>query len=79
MRLRKGLPILAWPVTNSCALRRQVVALQVRSAARAAEPERAPGDELDYAGALNRALPGDIRVLGWAPAREGFSARSARG
>lgn len=33
--------------------------------------------ELDYVGALNRALPPDIRVLGWSPVGPGFSARSS--
>lgn len=32
-------------------------------------------DELDYVGVLNRALPEDIRVLGWCPVPEGFNAR----
>jgi len=52
-----------------------VVALRVRSAARAGQALPAPGRELDYAALLNRALPADIRVLGWAPAPPGFSAR----
>ena len=56
----------------------QVVALQVRSAARAGGPECSVDEETDYVATLNRALPDDIRVLGWAPAPEGFSARSAR-
>jgi tRNA pseudouridine(38-40) synthase len=32
-------------------------------------------DEIDYVGVLNRALPDDIRVLGWCPVPHGFSAR----
>lgn len=32
-------------------------------------------DELDYVGTLNRALPEDIRVLGWCPVPPGFNAR----
>jgi len=47
---------------------RQLVVLRVRCA-----PEGSP--ELDFVGALNRALPADIRVLSWRPAPEGFSAR----
>lgn len=31
--------------------------------------------EIDYVSVLNRALPPDIRILGWSPAPEGFSAR----
>lgn len=32
-------------------------------------------DEFDYVGILNRALPEDIRVLGWCPVPPGFNAR----
>ncbi len=32
-------------------------------------------DEIDYVGVLNRALPDDIRILGWCPVPRGFSAR----
>lgn len=32
-------------------------------------------DEYDYVGILNRALPEDIRVLGWCPVPPGFNAR----
>lgn len=32
-------------------------------------------DEIDYVGVLNRALPDDIRILGWCPVPQGFSAR----
>ena len=61
---------------GSCPQHRcQVVALRLRSAARACDPAPDPRDELDYAALLNRALPGDIRVLGWAPVPAGFSAR----
>ena len=56
----------------------QVVALRVRSAARAGEePVWDEERELDYPALLNRALPDDIRVLGWTTAPEGFSARHA--
>lgn len=33
------------------------------------------GAELPYVKMLNRVLPQDIRILDWAPAAEGFSAR----
>ncbi|KAM3849263.1 tRNA pseudouridine(38/39) synthase [Diretmus argenteus] len=36
---------------------------------------KAVGSELPYAKMLNRVLPQDIRILDWAPAAEGFSAR----
>lgn len=59
-----------------------VVALRLRSARPAACElpddaawEAAGGGELDYCGLINRQLPDGIRVLGWAPAPEGFSAR----
>lgn len=35
----------------------------------------AAASELPYVKMLNRVLPQDIRVLDWAPAAEGFSAR----
>jgi tRNA pseudouridine38/39 synthase len=57
----------------------QVVALRLRSAGRAGQASVAEEAELDYPMLINRALPDDIRVLGWATAPEGFSARfSAR-
>lgn len=34
-------------------------------------------EELDYPALLNRALPPDIRVLGWAPVPPDFNARQA--
>ncbi len=34
-----------------------------------------PWSEIDYVGVINRCLPDDIRVLGWAPVRDDFSAR----
>lgn len=37
--------------------------------------ESSPSGELDYCAMLNRVLPPDIRVLGWAPTPQGFSAR----
>ncbi len=53
----------------------QVVALWLRSGAKADEPALGVDEEMDYAVTLNRALPDDIRVLGWTPVPEGFSAR----
>lgn len=32
-------------------------------------------DEIAYAGILNKVLPPEIRVIAWAPVKEGFSAR----
>ena len=34
-----------------------------------------PWSEIDYVGVINRCLPDDIRVLGWAPVGDHFSAR----
>lgn len=57
----------------------QVVALKLRSNARAESPEELPEDqEMDYPSIINKALPEDIRVLGWTTAREDFSARWAQ-
>ena len=59
----------------------QVVALRVRSLARQGDAPLEPSEEMDYAVTLNRALPEDIRILGWAPlpqGPEGFSARCDR-
>ena len=69
----------------------QVVALQVRSnmprGDAAATPEARAGhggeggeggkpwSEIDYVGVINRCLPDDVRVLGWAPVADDFSAR----
>jgi tRNA pseudouridine38/39 synthase len=54
-----------------------VVALRLRSAARTSEAALPADAEMDYAITLNRALPDDIRVLGWAPVPDPFSARQA--
>lgn len=54
---------------------KQVIALRLRSGAKADGPPCALEQELDYPRLLNRQLPDDIRVLGWAPVEEGFSAR----
>ncbi|KAK9914986.1 hypothetical protein WJX75_003356 [Coccomyxa subellipsoidea] len=53
----------------------QVVALWLRSGAKTGEPDLDVDEEMDYAVTLNRALPNDIRVLGWTLAPESFSAR----
>ena len=53
----------------------QVVALLLRSKAKANEPLPAPDAETDLCAALNRHLPLDIRALGWADVPENFSAR----
>ena len=54
---------------------KQVVALMVRSMARVGEAPLEPSQEIDYAVTINRALPSDIRILGWAPIPADFSAR----
>lgn len=48
----------------------QIVTLQVRS-----NGASDPREELDYVGLLNRALPSDVRALGWAPVDEELNAR----
>ncbi|KAG2489574.1 hypothetical protein HYH03_012022 [Edaphochlamys debaryana] len=53
----------------------QVVALRLRSAARVDQPEAPLESELDYPRIINKALPPEVRVLGWTPAPEGFNAR----
>ncbi|KIZ05800.1 hypothetical protein MNEG_2154 [Monoraphidium neglectum] len=53
----------------------QVLAIKLRSAARADEPPLPADEETDFAAIINRALPSDIRVLGWADVSDGFSAR----
>jgi tRNA pseudouridine38/39 synthase len=54
----------------------QVVALLLRSSGAAGDgAPPAPADELDYPAMLNRVLPADIRVIGWADAPPDFSAR----
>jgi tRNA pseudouridine38/39 synthase len=53
----------------------QVVALLLRSSARAGEPPVEEENELDYPSLLNNVLPEDIRVLGWTTVPDGFSAR----
>ena len=51
----------------------QVVSLRVRSNAKPGGVDAtlpSPEDELDYATMINRSLPADIRVIGWAPVRK---------
>lgn len=55
----------------------QVVALLLRSSGRVGEAVPEPEAEFDYPALLNRVLPNDIRVLGWADVDDEFSARSA--
>lgn len=54
---------------------RQVLALDLRSAARADQDPKPQAEEIDYPRVLNRTLPSDIRVTAWADAPEDFSAR----
>ena len=49
----------------------------VRSGAKKGQPLPAPADEMDYCSRLNRALPADIRVLGWTDVPDDFHARLA--
>ena len=54
----------------------QVVSLKLRSKIPPGAPEPSrEADEIDYPCVLNRFLPDDIRVAGWAPVDDGFSAR----
>jgi hypothetical protein len=55
-----------------------VVALHLRSNAKLDAPELAQEQEMDYPAIINKALPDDIRVLGWATAAPDFSARCGR-
>lgn len=53
----------------------QVVSIKLRCAARAGDGLPAVERELDYLGMLNKALPADIRVRGWCPLPDDFTAR----
>lgn len=53
----------------------QVIALKVRSSARAGEALPLQDKEINYPMMLNGVLPNDIRVIGWADAPPEFSAR----
>ena len=55
-----------------------MVAMNLRSGAKLGQPLPAPEDEIDYSTRLNRALPTDIRVLGWADVPNTFHARRGR-
>ena len=59
----------------NCALPLQVIALRLRSCGRVGQAPLPEDQELDYAAKLNKALPPDIKVLGWTTVPEGFSAR----
>jgi hypothetical protein len=52
-----------------------VVTLQLRSKARSNEPLPEPEGELDYPLILNKVLPDDIQVTGWAPVPDDCHAR----
>lgn len=57
----------------------QVVALLLRSKSKVEDPLPREDEELDYPQLINKNLPREIRVLGWTPVGEEFSARfSAR-
>lgn len=49
--------------------------MNLRSAGRVDQEEIAEDKEMDYPRILNRALPPEIRVLGWAAAPPEFNAR----
>ncbi len=58
----------------------QVVSLLLRSKVPPGAPATRESEEIDYPRVLNRFLPEDIRVTGWAPVGEDFDARySCRG
>jgi len=52
-----------------------MITLEVRSAAAAGQPLPPADQELDYPFLLNKVLPPDIQVTGWAPADPSFHAR----
>ena len=52
--------------------------MTVRSGAKKGQPLPAPAAEMDYCSRLNRALPPDIRVLGWTDVADDFHARSGQ-
>ena len=53
----------------------QVLAMVLRSGAKQGQVLPAPADEIDYCTRLNRALPHDIRILGWTDVADDFHAR----
>lgn len=54
-----------------------MLALKLRSNAAAGEPLPSAAEELDYPSIVNRALPDNIRLLGWADVQSDFNARYA--
>ena len=52
-----------------------MIALKLRSKGRIGASALLEEEEMDYVHVLNRALPPDIRVLGWTTAPPSFSAR----
>lgn len=52
-----------------------VVTLELRSKARINEPLPEPEEELDYPLLLNKVLPDDVQVTGWAPVADDCNAR----
>lgn len=52
-----------------------VVTLELRSKAKTNEPLPQPDEELDYPLLLNKVLPDDIQVTGWAPVDDECNAR----
>lgn len=52
-----------------------VMALTLRSNAKQGEEFPSPEDEIKYTYLMNRVLPPGVRVLGWAPVADDFSAR----
>lgn len=53
----------------------QVIALRIRSCAKIDEPLPSAERETDFTSVLNKALPPEIRVLGWTDVPPTFSAR----
>eukprot|EP00892_Ulva_mutabilis_P012765 jgi/Ulvmu1/9861/UM057_0015.1 len=52
-----------------------MITLEVRSKAAAGQPLPLADEELDYPFLLNKVLPSDIQITGWAPAEPSFHAR----
>lgn len=52
-----------------------MITLEVRSKAAAGQPLPPADQELDYPFLLNKVLPPDIQITGWAPADPSFHAR----
>ncbi len=73
--LQRPSTLIILPPQPSTPLSSQVVALMLRSNAKADGPELPETEEIDYAKSLNRALPNEVRVLGWTTAPPDFNAR----